>query len=394
MNISVFNGTGQVDYMYGLVSGLANNEADHIDVLDVDLTSDLFSDYKNVRYIPVFRVLPRNSSFLKKFYNLIRYYLLQIWFLISQKPRVVHFQWLDRKILVDRLVLPTMARLFGHTVVLTVHNINAAKRDKRDNALNRFTLRYLYSTAHLLIVHTPQSKAELMKEFPVEESKIAIIKHGMNNRVMQRGISREEARMHFGLKSEEKVVLFFGNIDYYKGLDLLVDSLLLLPVEFRQNLKVLIAGNSKYPDYTGPVIEKTKSAELKDSVISRIGYIPDEEVEYYFTAADCIVLPYRNIYQSGVVFMAYTFGLPLLAADVGNFRNDVPAGKAGYLFESGNTGDLSKTILKYFESDMYHNLDSTRKALKDWAWDNYSWDVIGKDTRDAYLTVNRSLKNN
>lgn len=394
MNISVFNGTGQVDYMYGLVSGLANNEADHIDVLDVDLTSDLFSDYKNVRYIPVFRVLPRNSSFLKKFYNLIRYYLLQIWFLISQKPRVVHFQWLDRKILVDRLVLPTMARLFGHTVVLTVHNINAAKRDKRDNALNRFTLRYLYSTAHLLIVHTPQSKAELMKEFPVKESKIAIIKHGMNNRVMQRGISREEARMHFGLKSEEKVVLFFGNIDYYKGLDLLVDSLLLLPVEFRQNLKVLIAGNSKYPDYTGPVIEKTKSAELKDSVISRIGYIPDEEVEYYFTAADCIVLPYRNIYQSGVVFMAYTFGLPLLAADVGNFRNDVPEGKAGYLFESGNTGDLSKTILKYFESDMYHNLDSTRKALKDWAWDNYSWDVIGKDTRDAYLTVNRSLKNN
>lgn len=394
MNISVFNGTGQVDYMYGLVSGLANNEADHIDVLDVDLTSDLFSDYKNVRYIPVFRVLPRNSSFLEKFYNLIRYYLLQIWFLISQKPRVVHFQWLDRKILVDRLVLPTMARLFGHTVVLTVHNINAAKRDNRDNALNRFTLRYLYSTAHLLIVHTPQSKAELMKEFPVKESKIAIIKHGMNNRVMQRGISRVEARMHFGLKSEEKVVLFFGNIDYYKGLDVLVDSLLLLPEEFRQNLKVLIAGNSKYPDYTGPVIEKTKSAELKDSVISRIGYIPDEEVEYYFTAADCIVLPYRNIYQSGVVFMAYTFGLPLLAADVGNFRNDVPEGKAGYLFESGNTGDLSKTILKYFESEMYHNLDSTRKALKDWAWDNYSWDVIGKDTRDAYLTVNRSLKNN
>jgi glycosyltransferase involved in cell wall biosynthesis len=394
MNISVFNGTGQVDYMYGLVSGLANNEADHIDVLDVDLTSDLFSDYKNVRYIPVFRVLPRNSSFLEKFYNLIRYYLLQIWFLISQKPRVVHFQWLDRKILVDRLVLPTMARLFGHTVVLTVHNINAAKRDNRDNALNRFTLRYLYSTAHLLIVHTPQSKAELMKEFPVKESKIAIIKHGMNNRVLQRGISRVEARMYFGLKSEEKVVLFFGNIDYYKGLDVLVDSLLLLPEEFRQNLKVLIAGNSKYPDYTGPVIEKTKSAELKDSVISRIGYIPDEEVEYYFTAADCIVLPYRNIYQSGVVFMAYTFGLPLLAADVGNFRNDVPEGKAGYLFESGNTGDLSKTILKYFESEMYHNLDSTRKALKDWAWDNYSWDVIGKDTRDAYLTVNRSLKNN
>lgn len=391
MNISVFNGTGQVDYMYGLVSGLANNEADHIDVLDVDLTSDLFSDYKNVRYIPVFRVLPRNSSFLKKFYNLIRYYLLQIWFLISQKPRVVHFQWLDRKILVDRLVLPTMARLFGHTVVLTVHNINAAKRDNRDNALNRFTLRYLYNTAHLLIVHTPQSKAELMKEFPVKESKIAIIKHGMNNRVMQRGISRVEARMHFGLKSEEKVVLFFGNIDYYKGLDLLVDSLLLLPVEFRRNLKVLIAGNSKYPDYTGPVIEKTKSPELKDCVISRIGYIPDEEVEYYFTAADCIVLPYRNIYQSGVVFIAYTFGLPLLAADVGNFRNDVPAGKAGYLFESGNTGDLSKTILKYFESEMYHNLDSTRKALKDWAWDNYSWDVIGNDTKNAYKSTSRDL---
>lgn len=387
MNISVLNGTGQVDYMYGLVSGLACNQNDSIDVLDVDLTQELFTDFKNVNYIPVFKYSPRSASVAVKTINILRYYLLQLWFLVSHKPRIIHFQWLDRHIIVDRIILPSIAKLFGHKVILTVHNINAGKRDNRDTRLNRLTLRILYRLSNKLIVHTPQSKTELLSEFPVPESKIAVIKHGMNNRVARKGITTAQARLHFGLDKEDKVILFFGNIDYYKGLDILIDSLLILNTNFNCNVKVLIAGNSKSPEYTAQMLEKASDPRLNRCIDARIMYIPDEDVELYFMASDCIVLPYRNIYQSGVIFMAYTFGLPLIVTDIGNFRNDMIQGKTGFLVKPEDPADLAKVIANYFETDLYTGLDKTREEIQNWAWQNYSWEVIGSKTRELYLSI-------
>jgi len=387
MNISVFNGTGQVDYMYGLVSGLACNKNDSIDVLDVDLTQELFSGFENVNYVPVFKYYPRSASVAVKTINILRYYLLQFWFLFSHKPRIIHFQWLDRHIVIDRIILPAIARLFGHKVVLTVHNINAGKRDNRDTLINRLTLRNLYRLSNKLIVHTPQSKVELMNEFPVAESKIEVIKHGMNNRVAQKGITTAQARLHFGLNEDDKVILFFGNIDYYKGLDILIESLLILNKERNCNYKVLIAGNSKSPEYTAQVLEKAADPRLKGCIDAKIQYIPDEDVELYFMASDCIVLPYRNIYQSGVIFMAYTFGLPLIVTDVGNFRNDVIEGKTGFLVKPEDPEDLAKIIANYFKTDLYSELEKTREEIQNWARQNYSWEVIGSKTRELYLSL-------
>ena len=387
MNISVFNGTGQVDYMYGLVSGLACNKNDSIDVLDVDLTQELFSGFENVNYVPVFKYYPRSASVAVKIINILRYYMLQLWFLVSHKPHIIHFQWLDRHIVIDRIILPAVARLFGHKVVLTVHNINAGKRDNRDTSINRLTLRTLYRLSNKLIVHTPQSKVELMNEFPVAESKIEVIKHGMNNRVAKKGTTTAQARLHFGLNEDDKVILFFGNIDYYKGLDILIESLLILNKDRNCNYKVLIAGNSKSPEYTAQVLEKAADPRLKGCIDAKIQYIPDEDVELYFMASDCIVLPYRNIYQSGVIFMAYTFGLPLIVTDVGNFRNDVIEGKTGFLVKPEDPEDLAKIIADYFKTDLYTELEKTREEIQNWAWQNYSWEVIGSKTRELYLSI-------
>jgi glycosyltransferase involved in cell wall biosynthesis len=116
-------------------------------------------------------------------------------------------------------------------------------------------------------------------------------------------------------------------------------------------------------------------------------YIPDEDVELYFMASDCIVLPYRNIYQSGVIFMAYTFGLPLIVTDVGNFRNDVIQGKTGFLVKPEDPADLAKVIAEYFKTELYTGLDKTREDIQNWAWQNYSWEVIGSKTRESYLSI-------
>ena len=387
MNISVFNGAGQVDYMYGLVSGLAQNKSDRIDVLDVDLTSNIFKPFSNVVYHQVFRVPNKTTSFFSKGANIIRYYFLQIWFLISHKSRIVHFQWLDRYKFIDRIILPSIARIFGHKVVLTVHNINSGKRDNCDTWGNRMSLRILYKLAHRLIVHTEQSKKELMLEFPTRESKVKVIKHGMNNRVSQSGLTTSQARAKFKIGENEKVMLFFGNIDYYKGLDILVDSFHNLPDEFLKETRLLIAGNSKSEDFTKTILNKINSPKIKDRVIAKLGYVPDEEVELYFMAADCIILPYRDIYQSGVIFMAYTFGLPIIVSDIGNFKNDMVEGKTGFLIPSTDPDQVAKTILNYFNSDIYRNLPESREKIKEWAWQNYSWDIIGAETRKLYESI-------
>ncbi len=387
MKITIFNGAGQVDYMYGLVSGLAQFHEDTIDVLDSDNTKELFIPFKNVNYYPVFTITPRKTPFLIKFNNVVKFYFLQFRYILNHKPRIIHFQWLDRFILVDRVLLPVLARLCRHKVVLTVHNINAAKRDDRDNLFNRTSLRILYRTAHLLIVHTPQSKIELLKEFNVKESKISVVKHGMNNRVTRKGITSAQSRDILKTGATEKVVLFFGNIDHYKGLDLLIESLNFLSNDFLADFRLLIAGNSKIAEYTNSIVEKIDKSGFKDKISHRIGYIPDQEVEQYFMAADCILLPYRNIYQSGVIFMAYAFGLPVIVTDIGNFRNDISEGETGFLIPSNKPEDLSKAMEAYFCSDLYKNLPETREQIKEWAWKNYSWDSIGAETRKLYKSL-------
>ena len=387
MNISVLNGTGQADYMYGLVSGLACNQKDQIDVLDTDLNQDLFGGLTNVNYISVFKHQRKSDPIFSKINNIIRYYFMQFGYVISRKKRIIHFQWLDRNKIIDRLLLPIVTCARGHKIVLTVHNINACKRDNKDTWLNRFTLKFLYRVAHRLIVHTPQSKQELMNEFNISESKIAVIKHGMNNRVSRQGVNPSEARAHFGIGSDEKVVLFFGNIDYYKGLDILIDSLIFLSQNSSDKIKVIIAGNSKSDDYTKETLKKSEVSHINEQLLPHIKFIPDNEVEYYFMAADCITLPYRAIYQSGVIFMAYAFGLPLIVTDVGNFKNDIIVGKTGFLVEPENPEKLAEVISGYFKSDLYKNLEDTRADIQKWAWQNYSWEAIGEETRSLYASI-------
>ncbi len=387
MNISVLNGTGQIDYMYGLVSGLACNPNDQIDVLDCELKHELFRAFSNVNYIPVCKSQVKSDPFLYKVKNVSRYYFKQFGYVISRKKRIIHFQWLDRNILIDRILLPLVTLACGHKIVFTVHNINAGKRDNRDTWLNRFTLKFIYSVAHRLIVHTPQSKHELMSEFSISASKIAVIKHGMNNLVQREGVSPREAKAHFAIEPNEKVVLFFGNIDYYKGLDILIESLLFLFQNSSERIKILIAGGSKSDDYTKETLKKAELSPIREQVLSHIKFIPDNEVEYYFMAADCIALPYRAIYQSGVVFMAYAFGLPLIVTDVGNFKNDVIEGKTGFLVQPENPVKLAEVISGYFKSDLYINLENTRTDIQDWAWQNYSWEAIGMETRALYESI-------
>ena len=113
--------------------------------------------------------------------------------------------------------------------------------------------------------------------------------------------------------------------------------------------RLLIAGRVKEAENYWKGIEETiSSLNLSSSVLARIEYVPDEETEIYFKAADALVLPYTYIFQSGVLFLGYNFGLPVLAADVGSLKEDIVEGETGFVFRPQ---DLTRVIKRFFQSD-------------------------------------------
>jgi glycosyltransferase involved in cell wall biosynthesis len=121
--------------------------------------------------------------------------------------------------------------------------------------------------------------------------------------------------------------------------------------------------------------------------VLRSEFIPDDQTEIYFKAADVLVLPYRNIYQSGVLFLGHSFGLPVLAADVGSLKDDIVEGKTGFVFNSEDPVDLASTIENYFANDLYANLSNRRQEIRDYATERHSWDTVGQVTMKVYANL-------
>jgi len=122
-------------------------------------------------------------------------------------------------------------------------------------------------------------------------------------------------------------------------------------------------------------------------VLLRADFIPDEETELYFKAADVLVLPYRQISQSGVLFLGHSFGLPALAADVGSLKDEIIEGKTGFVFRPEDPVDLAKTIERYFASDLFADLRNRRLAIRDYATERNSWDLVAQMTMGVYANL-------
>jgi glycosyltransferase involved in cell wall biosynthesis len=233
-------------------------------------------------------------------------------------------------------------------------------------------------------------KEEMLAEFPMPEEKVVVIPFGINNTLPNSEMSREKARELLGLDQRRKTMLFFGNIAPYKGLEHLVRALVEVSKK-DPNICVLVAGRTKgAPEYWESVQREIRSNDLEDKIILRTEYIPDEEVERYFKAADVLVLPYVSIFQSGVLSLGYSFGLPVIAADVGSLKEEIVEGKTGFVFSHEKPSDLTRQIETYFGSELYRDLEKRRQDIRDYANEQYSWDKVGAITKQVYTELLRS----
>jgi glycosyltransferase involved in cell wall biosynthesis len=278
-------------------------------------------------------------------------------------------------------------RLLGKKIVLTVHNVNAARRDSRDSHLNRLTLRAQYRLADHIFVHTEEMKKELVQEFAVQETAISVIPFGINNAVPNTRLTHKAAKERLGILDGQKAILFFGNIAPYKGLEYLIAAFRLL-LNRNEGYRLIIAGCPKNCDEYWAAIQRTIQEHNREGrILLRADYIPDDETEVFFKAADVLVLPYRHIYQSGVLFLSYSFGLPVIAANVGSLKDEIVEGETGFVFRPEDPTDLARTIETYFESDLYANLSNRREQIEKQAAKKHSWRIVGQITCSVYCTL-------
>lgn len=175
-------------------------------------------------------------------------------------------------------------------------------------------------------------------------------------------IPKTEARKNLKLDQEAKVLLFFGFIRKYKGLDMLFDA---LAATENKQIKLLVAG--EFYDDRKSYDEQIKKLGISDRLILRTEFIPDDEVKNYLCAADVVIQPYRNATQSGVTPLAYHFEVPMIVTHVGGLPSMVPHGKAGLVAEP-NADSLTQQINAYFEKGEAFFLPHLLEEKKKLSW--------------------------
>jgi D-inositol-3-phosphate glycosyltransferase len=387
LEVALLTGGGDKPYALGLASSLISQDIAFDFIGSDEISGPQLHESSLVSVLNLRGDQRPDAGPARKALRVLTYYARLLRYAAAARPKVFHILWNNKLEFFDRTLLLLYYRLLGKRIVFTAHNVNAGKRDGNDTFLNRLTLRVQYHLVHHLFVHTEQMKQELLADFRVPTRKISVIPFGVNNTVPDTALSSQQARRRLRLTEGEKAVLFFGNIAPYKGLEYLVEAVSILAAANAQ-YRLLIVGRPKNcVSYWKKIQQQITSSGLRPNVIERIEFVPDEETEIYFKAADVLVLPYTHIFQSGVLFLGYNFGLPVVASDVGSLREDILEGQTGFVCRPKDPKDLARALKAYFASDIYLNLERRRVEIRDFAGERYSWTTVGSITRNVYTKL-------
>jgi glycosyltransferase involved in cell wall biosynthesis len=251
----------------------------------------------------------------------------------KHKPDVVHFQW---------TVLPHLDAIaifiirLHRAVVLTVHD-PVPFNGERGSWLQTAGFDLPIRLASRVIVHTQGGRRTLIGR-GVQAAKVAVIPHGP----LRLGVPLPGLRGNARTDDHRWTFLLFGEIKPYKGFDLLIEALGLLPQAARRNARVIVAGRPRM-DLT-PIMARIEELGLSDIVEVQPRRLTEEEMAELFEETDCFVFPYRQIDASGVYFLVKSLGKWMIAARVGVFAEDLRDGTQGALVPPGDTEALARAL--------------------------------------------------
>lgn len=308
---------------------------------------------------------------------------LRVMLQTSWRSDIVHFQW-SLGARTDRLHLPILRRL-GKRLVYTAHDVLPHEPE----IMSLEHCRWLYHQAGALFVHGDSLKQLLTERFDVSPELVHVIPHGNYNFISDTPgpWTRASARASLGLDEHDAVLLFFGLIREYKGIDTLLEACRivrergLLP---GQRLKLLIAGRVFRDHWNeGGYQRQISDAGLTDSVQLHHGHISMRDIARFFNAADLVAVPYKRGSQSGVLRLAYSFAKPAVATSVGSL-SELPQDLTRFVppEDPGAFAEVTRSLL----------VDPAAAAAlgqraRNYADTELSWDRIAATTRQVYATL-------
>ncbi len=316
--------------------------------------------------------LPKKLYILQNLVRVIMYpfALIRLYFLvINHKIDVIHFQW---------SYIPILEGLFVFFLkdkckfIYTIHNSTQNHGEK--NIIKDFLnigFTFFLKKLNKVIVHTNYSKKVIAKKFLTLSNKIEVVPHGLNTFI------KENLKYQSQANSSRVKILFFGQISYYKGVDVLIKSLKFLTSDL---FEVHICGR---PELSIENLKNlAKSEGVVDKLFFKIRYLSDQEVDKLFFESDIIVFPYRHIDQSSVLMGSLRYGKSIVASNVGGFAEILKHNSNALLFDSEDESQLGNLLDKLVSSkEKRKKLGKASLAL----YDNWpSWENIATETVSIY----------
>ncbi|MEL7061352.1 MAG: glycosyltransferase family 4 protein [Acidobacteriota bacterium] len=301
------------------------------------------------------------------------------------RPDIVHLHSTNPILLVHLLLLRWVGFLGGPTVIATAHVVTPHEQPNPGFARRLFQT-FVHRLPLRVIAHSEFDRQRLVDEFGVPSQRTVTIPHGEYGfferaRRDAAPLDPATARHGLGLDERSEVALFFGYVREYKGLDLLLDAWRRVQ-DARPRARLVIAGD--------PVrLDETRRRELEDEArdldaICRFEYIPFADVPRYFAAADLLVMPYRRISQSGVLLLALSLGVPVVATRVGGLPEMLADGEDAILVPPNEPEALADALVRVLGDDA---LKTRLSAGSRRVAEQHSWTSIAQRTESVFRAL-------
>jgi glycosyltransferase involved in cell wall biosynthesis len=257
----------------------------------------------------------------------------------------------------------------GHTKIIAITD-NIIPHEKRpgDHAFTK----YFLNSCDAFITMSEKVMADLRKYQPLKPAQQVLHPLYDNFGAI---ISKTSARLHLGFGNEKKIILFFGFIRKYKGLDILLEAMKIIKEKYPPGEAPLLVVAGEFYEDAKPYTEQIAALGIDDVLILRTNFIADNEVRYYLCAADAVIQPYRSATQSGVTPLAYHFEKPMVVTRVGSLPALVPHNKVG-LVADPEPASIAAAIVRYFELGENYFIPHLRAEKEKYSWNRMTEAII------------------
>ena len=281
----------------------------------------------------------------------------------------------------EALVLE-LARWLGQRIHLLVHDVERLDQSTPQNWLNDLLVNFLRRRilgrgCHHAYTFSQAAADELLHHAPGLKDRLTVLRHGHFLDLPLPVPTQAQARQELRVEEGTMALLFFGQIKESKGLDILLEAMNLV---HDPDIHLIIAGSARDVD-PQDLIQSLVEPSVQNQIHLHNRYISDQERDSLFKACDALVIPYRRIYNSGVLMMGLSYGKTVIASDLPANCEIIQNGVNGYLFEDGNPSDLAQNILRLKNNNQQPTYDIIIQTLEI----QHSWDAMALRMKVNFL---------